>query len=227
MKLCLATLLLCAWGAFGQKTAHPDLSGYWELRYDSVKVPPASLTAQRRAADQDALIRHDLEAIRWCNNVGVPALMGDRSPLDFRQSPAMIAMVAKPQSSTRFIFTDGRTHPAKEDLDPTTNGNSIGRWEGDTLVVDTVGFNDRGVTRIPGGGVRTPDSHLTERYRLLNGGQQLSAMFTWEDPKVFEKPHTYEFRYYKVARITEPRMYACDATDAERAKFLLEPLQTR
>ena len=227
MKLYLVGLLLCAWAALGQNFARPDLSGYWELRYDSVKVPPASLTVQMRAADQDALARHDMEAIRWCNNIGVPAMMGDRSPLDIRQSPAMIAMVSKSQSSVRYIFSDGRAHPAKEDLDPTTNGNSIGRWEGETLVVDTVGFNDRGVTRIPGGGVRMPDSHLIERYRLLNGGQQLSVTFTWEDPKVFDKPHTYEFRYYKVARITEPRMYSCDATDGERAKFLLEPLQTR
>ena len=227
MKAILAAVLFCASAVFGQNAAHPDFSGYWELRYDSLNVPVASLTAEMRAAGGDALIRHDVDAIRWCNNIGVPAMMGDRSPLDIRQSAGVIAIVAKPQSSFRYIYTDGRTHPAKEDLDPTTNGNSIGRWEGGTLMVDTVGFNDRGVTRIPGGGVRTLDSQLTERYRLLNGGQVLSVTFTWDDPKVFAKPHTYEFRYYKVSRISEPRMYACDANDSERTKFLTEAPQTR
>ncbi len=208
--------------AFSQNPApaHPDLSGYWELRYDSFNVPAASLTA-KAAADQANQRQRDSDAIRWCINVGVPALMGDRAPLDLRQSPTVIGMVAKSPSSVRYIYTDGRDHPDKDDLDPTTNGDSIGHWDGDTLVVDTIGFNDRGVRTIPGGGVRTPNSHLTERYRLLEGGQRLSVTFTWEDPYVFQKPHTYEFRYYRVRQISEPRVITCNPGDAERAKFLL------
>src|SRR5439155_14552098 len=199
---------------------HPDISGYWELRDDSFNVPAASLTPQA-AVDQPNQRRRDIEAIRWCINVGVPALMGDRAPLDIRQSTSVTAVVAKSPSSMRYIHTDGRNHPEKDDFDPTTNGHSIGHWEGDTLVVDTTGFNDRGVRSVPGGGVRSLDSHLVERYRLLEGGQRLSVTFTWEDPKVFQKPHTYEFRYYKVRQISEPRVFNCDPSDAERAKFLL------
>ena len=201
---------------------HPDLSGYWELRYDSMSVSAASLTTQG-AASTATQSRNDLEAIRWCNNLGVPFIMGDRSPLDIRQSPTVIGIVAKAPSSTRYIYTDGRTRPAKEDYEPVTNGYSVGHWEGDTLVVDTVGFNDRGATSIPGGGVRTADSHLTERYRLLQSGNRLSVTFTWEDPKIFQKPHTYEFRYYKTAVVGEPRVYPCDAGDRERAAFLSGP----
>jgi hypothetical protein len=203
---------------------HPDLSGYWELRYDSFSVPAASLIDSGVAAAATQA-RNDLEAIRWCNNLGVPYMMGDRSPLDIRQSPNVIGMVAKPPSSTRYIYTDGRSHPAKDEYDPTTNGHSIGHWEGETLIVDTNGFNDRGATRIPGGGIRTPDSHLTERYRLRDGGNRLSVTFTWEDPKVFQTPHTYEFRYYRIPAISEPRVFACDANDMERANFLLGPQQ--
>jgi hypothetical protein len=198
---------------------HPDISGYWELRYDSMNVPRAVLTPMATAS-ADAQRQHDLEAIRWCNNVGMPFLMADRAPLDIRQSPTVIAMVAKIQSSTRYIYTDGRSHPAKEDLDSTTNGHSVGHWDGGTVAVDTVGFNDRGIAVLPGGGVRTPDSHLVESYRLMDGGQRLSVTFTWNDAKVFAKPHTYEFRYYKIPRISEPRMLGCDANDAERARFL-------
>jgi len=148
--------------------------------------------------------------------------MEDRAALDIRQSPSVIGIVAKSPSSLRYIYTDGRTHPEKDDGEPTTNGHSIGHWEGDTLVVDTVGFNDRGVRSIPGGGMRTPDSHLTERYRLMDGGQRLSVTFTWDDPSVFQKPHTYEFRYYKIRQMSEPRVYNCNPNDAERATFLLE-----
>jgi len=204
-------------------STHPDLSGYWELRYDSMSIPPALLATPATAELAQAEVRHDLEAIRWCSNLGVPFIMGDRGPLDIRQSPTVIAMVARVQSSTRYIYTDGRKHPDKDDMEPSTNGHSIGHWEGDVLVVDTIGFNDLGATRIPGGGVRTPVSHLMERYRLLNGGARLSAVFTWEDPKVFQKPHTYEFRYYRIPRIDEPRILACDARDQERGRFLLGP----
>ena len=209
-----------AQNATSDSVSHPDLSGYWELRYDSSSIPTASLTTQA-AADQPNQRQRDLEAIRWCINVGVPALMGDPAPLDIRQGPTVTAVVAKSPSSVRYIYTDGRNHPDKDDLEPTTNGHSVAHWEGDTLVVDTVGFNDRGVRSIPGGGVRTPDSHLIERYRLLENGRRLSVTFTWDDPKIFQKPHTYEFRYYKVSRISEPRVYNCNSNDADRAKFLL------
>ena len=220
---CLAGVglaMLSAGAASAQQ--HPDLSGYWELRYDSFNVPQASVTpgTLARAAAQ---IRHDIEAVRWCDPIGMPAIMGDRAPIDLRQSASVIGIVAKPQSSGRYIYLDGRKHPEKDELDLTTNGYSIGQWEGDTLVVDTIGFNDRGVTRVPGGGVRTSNSHLTERYRLIGSGQRLDVTFTWEDANVFTKPHTYEFRYYRMPEISDPRMYPCNAKDPERAKFLLEP----
>ena len=209
-------------GGLGWAQQHPDLSGYWELRYDSFNVPQASVTpatAERAAAQ----IRHDIEAVRWCDPVGMPAIMGDRAPIDLRQSASVIGIVAKTQSSERYIFLDGRKHPEKDELDPTTNGHSTGRWEGEVLVVDTIGFNDRGITRLPGGGVRTSTSHLTERYRLMGNGQRLDVTFTWEDANVFTKPHTYEVRYYRIPEISDPRIFPCNAKDAERAKFLMEP----
>ena len=213
--------------AMAQNTApQHDLSGYWELRFDSFSVSRASLTPAAASA-VDAQMRHDVEAIRWCTNLGVPFILGDRAPLDIRQSPTVTAMVAMAQSSARYIFSDGRKHPDREDLDPTTNGHSIGHWDSDTFVVDTVGFNDRGATRIPGGGVRTANSHLVERYRLLDEGARLSAMFTWDDAKVFQKPHTYEFRYYRIGPLSGPRILPCDPGDQERAKFLMAPYATK
>jgi len=220
----LGLALLSVGAASAQQ--HPDLSGYWELRNDSFSVPRASV-APSTLANAAAQIRHDIEAVRWCDPIGMPAIMDDRAPIDLQQSASVIGIVAKPQSSARYIYLDGRKHPEKDELDPTTNGHSIGRWEGETLVVDTIGFNDRGVTRLPGGGVRTANSHLTEHYRLTNNEQRLDVTFTWEDARVFTKPHTYEFRYYRIPEISDPRIFPCNAKDPDRAKFLMEPLAAK
>ena len=219
----LALAIACSSsGLHAQRVAaHPDLSGYWELRFDSFNVPRAALTpaAQTAAA---ARLKKDADAVRGCVNIGMPELMNDRSTLDIRQSASVIGMVAKSPSSTRYIYIDGRTHPDADDLDATTNGHSIGRWDGDALLVDTVGFNERGITAIPGGGYRTVHSHLDEQYRLSADGQQLTVTFTWTDPSVFRQPHSYAFRYYRVPSIGEPRVLNCIANDPERARFLTE-----
>ena len=208
--------------AFAQGGApYPDLSGYWELRFDSFNVPRAPLTAAAQTA-ADARRKKDVEAIRGCVNIGMPALMNDRATLDIRQSASVVGMVAKSPSSTRYIYTDGRKHPDADELEGTTNGHSIGRWQGDALLVDTTGFNDRGITAIPGGGYRTTRSHLVERYQLSSNGQQLTVTFTWTDPVVFRRAHSYAFRYYKVPTTAEPRVGNCIPNDAERAKFLIE-----
>ena len=219
--LALAISALCAVRASAQTSdAHPDMSGFWELRYDSFNIPHASLTPRAAAAKMADQEEHDRLTIRWCDQLGVPGMMAERQPLDIRQGPKEMAIVVHPPSSTRYIYTDGRMHPSKDDYDATTTGHSIGHWEGDTLVVDTIYFNDRGITMLPGGGIRTPDSHLTEHYRLLNNGENLLVTFTWEDAKVFAKPHTYAYMYYKVASPGMPRIYTCTATNSARAKFL-------
>jgi hypothetical protein len=150
-------------------------------------------------------------------------LMDDRGTLDIRQSPTVVGMVARSPSSTRYIYTDGRKHPDAEELEGTTNGHSIGRWQGDTLLVDTIGFNERGITAIPGGGYRTTRSHLTEAYRLSSNADQLTVTFTWTDATVFRTPHSYAFRYYKVPAIAEPRVLNCIPGDMDRGRFLTQP----
>ena len=217
---------LCADVALAQQaSSKPDISGFWELRFDSKSIPQAALVPKVTAKDIDAHREKDVMAIRWCNFLGVPMLM-EQSPLDIRQGRIEVAISADPVSVARHIYTDGRSHVSMDTFDPSTNGHSIGRWEGDTFVVDTIGFApDRGVTSIPGGGYKTADSHLIERYRLLNGGKQLSVTFTWEDPNVFAKPHTYEFRYYRAPKDTNARSLACDPFDEDRARFLTQPLR--
>jgi len=199
----------------------PNLSGFWELRFDSRNVPPAPLTAAMAAEDRGVQFKLDTTATRWCHFFGVPYVM-EGSTIDILQNVngREIAITSALRNPARHIYTDGRGHVNPDTFDPVSNGHSVGHWEGDILAVDTVGFSSEGITGIPGGGRRTPDSHLIERYRLLAGGKRLSVMFTWEDSKVFTKPHTYEFRYYRAPKGTEAREFDCNASDEERAKFL-------
>ena len=214
-------VLLAAPAFLVAQSAVPNLSGFWELGFDSRNVPPASLTATAAAADRVTQAKHDADAIRWCHFFGVPYVMG-QSPIDIVQNTngKEIAITFPVRNPGRHIYTDGRQHVNPDVFDPASNGHSIGHWKGDTLVVDTVGFSDEGILAIPGGGRRSMTSHLVERYKLLNNGQRLSVLFTWEDPNVFAKPHTYEFRYYKAPPGTEAREFDCAASDEERTKFL-------
>ena len=216
----VAALLLTAASAAAQGAAPAtsDLSGFWELRHDSFSVPRAALTPEAQKAEAKQA-EHDLDAIRRCVPMGVPALMLDRPVLNIQQSPTVIGMIPKGPASVRYVHLS-HPHPPSDEWEGATNGHSIGRWEGSTLVVETIGFNDRGVTSIPGGGWRTADSKLTERYRLLYDGLVLSVTSTWEDPKVFATPHTYELRYYRVPPANEPRSHNCIGGDQERTKFL-------
>jgi hypothetical protein len=206
-----------------QSAPHPNLSGFWELRFDSRNVPPAMLTPEMAKEDAKVQFEHDMHAVRWCHFFGVPYVM-EISPIDILQdlSGKEIAITTPLRSPARHIYTDGRGHVNPDVFDPVSNGNSIGHWEGDTLVVDTIGFSDEGITRIPGGGRRTPGSHLIERFRLLDKGSRLSVLFTWTDPKIFEQPHAYEYRYYRAPQGTEAREYDCNASDQARAMFLLD-----
>jgi hypothetical protein len=84
----------------------------------------------------------------------------------------------------REIFTDGRTHP--DDLDPSWMGHAIGHYEGDTLVVDTVGFNDKTwLDRI--GHPHSDQLHLVERIHRVNH-DTLQDDITIDDPKAYTKP---------------------------------------
>ncbi len=210
--------------------AIPDLSGYWELRDGSKHVNPASVTDEGKAAA--AALRPKVEtgdiltfASRWCQHLGMPFIMGDSAPLNILQTKNEIGIIAEVQSAARHIYLDGRSAPDPDVFDPTTNGFSIGKWEGDTLVVESQGFNSLGNPSIPGGGVRGPTSKLTERYQLQDNGQQLAVTFTWEDPAVFTQPHTYDFLYYRAPPETYALEYFCDASDPLRPKTAEEPAQ--
>ena len=189
----------------------PDLSGFWERRDESgsdsfgkfgEKVPAAQVTPEVKKFNDEAKARQQAGYVvsfssRYCQYLGMPFLMGQSPPINIVQGKDEILIMSEQSSAPRHIYLNGRGHPDASTYEPTTNGHSIGHWEGDTLVVDTIGFNELGARNVPGGGLRSKTSHLVERFHLFDNGARLSITFTWDDPNVYLKPHSYEIRYFK------------------------------
>jgi hypothetical protein len=197
-----------------------DISGYWELGIDDRSIPPAVLTPVAKR-DEAKMRDADLISQRYCRPLGVPAMMDPGRPLSIAQGAYEVLITAPVNTAFRhFYFRD--KHPDPAIYDPSSAGSSIAHWEGDTLVVDTIGFHEKnGRMMIPGGGYRTPDSHLVEKFKLIKDGQVLSVTSTWTDPKIFAQPHTYEFWYHRINSFYEPRPgIGCNPWDEQRASFI-------
>ena len=123
--------------------------------------------------------------IGQCWPAGLPLIMTRYWPTAMIQLPTAVYMVSEFMNSFRTIFLDGREHSDKDVVVRTPNGESIGRWEGDTMVVDTQFFRgdhhwmDQGGASIPAG----EQLHIVERIRLLPGGKQLEIAYTMTDPE--------------------------------------------
>ncbi len=113
-----------------------------------------------------------------------PTPYGGASPFFVKivQKPELMVVLLEDLPGYRQIFVDGRAHP--DDVNPSWVGHSVGRWEGDVLVVDTVGYNDRGWME---GYPRTEDLHIVERFTRTEYGRMMIEV-TIEDPTVFKKP---------------------------------------
>jgi len=109
-------------------------------------------------------------------------------PRKLIQNTREIVMLAESNGGTRQIFTDGRALPAKDDVQPWWYGYSVGRWEGDTLVVESTGFLDNAWID-ENGSPLTNEAHVTERIRRPSYGT-LEVEVTVNDPKTYTRPWT-------------------------------------
>ena len=119
-----------------------------------------------------------------CWATGPAFLLTPAQPMFFIQTPEQVRMLAQHDGDVRRVYMNV-SHSAN--LKPSWYGESVGRYEGDTLMIDTVGFNDRTFVD----NFRTPHSeklHLVERLRLVEGGAFLEAEVLIDDPAVFLKP---------------------------------------
>jgi hypothetical protein len=185
-------------------SATPDLSGLWSrLRdgavargyenyvldfgaTDSPMTPWAAakykITGAKYHGDNPSTVLSD--PIFQCFPPGVPRIYLFNFPVQIVQIPGQVLMLFEFDHFVRRIYTDGRPHDAEQG--PLWMGDSIGKWEGDTLVVDTTNFNDKTLLdRV--GRPHSSALHLVERMRLIDP-KSLEIDFTVDDPKAYTKP---------------------------------------
>ena len=124
--------------------------------------------------------------IGQCWPAGVPIIMTRVWPIAMIQLPTAVYMVSEFMNSLRTIFIDGRTHTDPDIVVRTFNGESIGRWEGDALVVETKNFIDDEHHWVDQGVPASGELKIVERIRLINDGKQLEIAMTLTDPKNWE-----------------------------------------
>ncbi len=170
----------------------PDFGGLWEVGGGGPRGAgePASLTpeyAARQAAYRAGQQRGEIEDGPSANCVpnGMPSIMTQPYPIEILFTPGKVTLVIEAYAQWRQIFTDGREHP--EDPDLTFNGHSTGHWEGDTLVVDTVGFTTD--TTIGPGMGHSEKMRIAERFRVVDR-DRLEVQTTITDAEALAKPWT-------------------------------------
>jgi hypothetical protein len=192
----------------------PDLSGVWVATDDPYPEEPqvlpwaaALLKERNENHGKDAPHNHCLPA--------PPPVPGSSAPFieKFVQTGSLVVILFEDVPNFRQVFLDGRAHPLN--WDPTWMGHSVGKWEGEVLVVDTAGFNDRSWVGGLGGG-RLPHTemlHMTERYRRVDFGHMEVAV-TFEDPATFVKPFRMNVKL-DLAPQEEVMEYVCENNKPE------------
>ena len=216
----------------------PDLSGIW-IATGAIALMEGEEAARAARAADEAVGRTRLpnepppykpeaEALRQeylarqgvddpmarCLLTGVPRIKFRPLPFEIVQLPDRVIILYEIHHAFRIIWTDGRPHPA--DLEPSYLGESIGRWEGDTLVVDVAGFNDN--TWLAGvGTVHSEQLRVTERY-TRDSRDTILYEVVMEDPEVFTEP----WRMHEIFRLRPNeriREYECIESNEDILRF--------
>lgn len=201
MLLVSVTLNLCEIS----RAAPPDLTGIWmptAIRPDGERhrvwpeqppfLPAVQASIDRWLADYDAV---EDDPGRSCLPSGIPRQMLGvaQYPMEIVQTEEQLTILFELHNDVRRIYLDGRDHP--EGLLPTWMGHSVGHFEGDTLVIETVALRQTGPPR-----PSSPALEVTERINLIDGGdrgQMFTVDVTIEDPLVYREPLAVRNHFWK------------------------------
>lgn len=207
----LAFLIVLAASSAAAQT--PNLAGAWEPAGGGrglgpgLAPPPASpiVLKPEYARDYEARRQADAERTKkgeppasaavLCSPYGMPRMMAVASyPAEIIQTPSQITIITEAFSEVRRVYMNEPQLPIDE-VPPGYYGHSVGRWEGDTLVIDTVGIKESvpGYNNVP----HSSQMRITERMRLV-APDVLHDQITITDPVVLEKPIVYTLAYRRL-----------------------------
>jgi len=197
----------------------PDWRGIWQPNLGRVGGDQPALIGKfkKRYEEERAKVaanpQYEIpEKSSNCEPPGMPTMMTMPYSLEFVFAPGKIVVNQEAEMMVRRIFTDGRPLPKEDEVDPNYFGYSVGRWEGDTLVVDTIGtregqrLGEQGITN-------SSRLRINERIYLDKDNKDLLHVdFTFTDPEVLAQPwhRNHTFRRDRTWEILE---YVCDEND--------------
>jgi hypothetical protein len=222
---CAAMLPMAVGVVHAQTPAHsPDLTGIWGIyrggpdsdpKFRPPAPTPLALKPEydkpykaKRAEEAEAAKRGEQLANPGaeCIPYGVPTMMSIAIyPVEFIQTPKQVTIISEAFSEVRRVYLD-RPQAKLDDVAPGFYGRSVGHFDGDTLVVDTIGIKPTVTLR---GMPHSPQIHVTERIRMVSP-DILHDQITIDDPVVLEKPYTYTTAYKRMPSDYEMVEFVCD-----------------
>jgi hypothetical protein len=192
-----------------------NFEGVWWLKgYEYMIGPAPGIEPPLKPQYMDILKRRiraknagkpETDTSTQCFPHGMPRLMESPYPIEIVQTPGRVTILHEVAHEVRRFYLDQK-HP--DNLKISYLGHSVAHWEGDTLVVDTVGINAASFIDDEGSS-HSDKEHIVERFHKIDGGRQLEVDTTVEDPVTLEHPYSYK-RYFQWRPDVRPAEYICE-----------------
>ena len=219
-------------GAARAQESLPNWKGVWQMQgntvFDSSSVEPKSMGAGQPGvrerppytAEWEARYQANIRGVAdgtWPDPIsfcgipaGMPRVLNLPDTFEFVVTPEQTWILSENGPNVVRIYTDGRQHLSGDDLWPTYSGDSVGRWEGDTLVFNTVGLRGAPDTIIDRTGLVGSDKMSVDVRLHMVGDGLMEAQITLTDPKALTRPWTVTKHYRRLAKFTRVFDYACN-----------------
>ena len=228
LALAAGAVALAAAAAVAQPIYHPpagqDFQGVWLIQGDHAaiktvdgKLPPLNAAAAKVYAAHIAARKAgkpDFDTIRLCMPHGLPRMMFANYPIQVLQEPKQVTFIHEAHHMPRLVFLDAAQPASLDDLNQNWIGFSTGRWDGDTLVVDTAGFNDK-TTLDTAGLPHSVEMRVQEHIKKLDA-DTLEDVITINDPKTYTKPWSTRVTYRRQPGL-RLKEYVCTDSNPEAA----------
>jgi hypothetical protein len=192
-----------------------DFEGVWWLQgYQFLLGPSPGVEPPLKPAYMEILKRRiraknagkpETDTSTQCFPHGMPRLMESPYPIEIVQTPGRVTILHEVAHEVRRFYLDQKQ---PEHLPITYLGHSVAHWEGDTLVVDTMGINASSFIDDEGSS-HSDKEHIVERFHKIDGGRQLEVDTTVEDPVTLEHPYSYK-RFFQWRPDVRPQEYVCE-----------------